>query len=68
LIWSRSRQQAKLFPFPADCDSIFDDGVVNFLLPGDIEKKVENELVAQDAPLKSDFAEGSASRQQDFFA
>jgi hypothetical protein len=36
-------------------------------LPGDIEKKVENELVAQDAPLKSDFAEGSASRQQDFF-
>jgi competence protein ComEC len=26
------------------------DGVVNFLLPGDIEKKVENELVAEDVP------------------
>src|ERR1700722_4768524 len=32
-----------------------DDGIVNFLLPGDIEKKVENELVAEDAPLKAVF-------------
>jgi competence protein ComEC len=29
--------------------------LAGLLLPGDIEKKVENELVAENAPLKADF-------------
>jgi competence protein ComEC len=48
-----------------------DDGIVNFLLPGDIEKKVENELVAEDAPLKADFLKvphhGSKTSSTDAF-
>jgi competence protein ComEC len=48
-----------------------DDGPVNFLLPGDIEKKVENELVADDAPLKADFLKvphhGSKTSSTDAF-
>jgi competence protein ComEC len=48
-----------------------DDGVVNFLLPGDIEKKVENELVAENVPLKSDFLKvphhGSKTSSTDAF-
>ena len=48
-----------------------DDGVVNFLLPGDIEKKVENELVAEGAPLKADFLKvphhGSKTSSTDAF-
>jgi competence protein/metallo-beta-lactamase superfamily protein len=48
-----------------------DDGVVNFLLPGDIKKKVENELVAEDAPLKADFLKvphhGSKTSSTDAF-
>jgi len=48
-----------------------DDGLVNFLLPGDIEKKVENELVAEDAPLKADFLKvphhGSKTSSTDAF-
>jgi competence protein ComEC len=48
-----------------------DDGLINFLLPGDIEKKVENELVAEDAPLKADFLKvphhGSKTSSTDAF-
>jgi len=48
-----------------------DDGTVNFLLPGDIEKKVENELVAENAPLKADFLKvphhGSKTSSTDAF-
>ena len=48
-----------------------DDGTVNFLLPGDIEKKVENELVAEGAPLKADFLKvphhGSKTSSTDAF-
>jgi competence protein ComEC len=48
-----------------------DDGIVNFLLPGDIEKKVENELVAEGAPLKADFLKvphhGSKTSSTDAF-
>jgi len=48
-----------------------DDGTVNFLLPGDIEKKVENELVADDAPLRADFLKvphhGSKTSSTDAF-
>jgi competence protein ComEC len=44
---------------------------VNFLLPGDIEKKVENELVAEDAALKADFLKvphhGSKTSSTDAF-
>lgn len=32
-----------------------EDGAIRFLLPGDIEKKVEAELVAQGVPLAADF-------------
>jgi competence protein ComEC len=48
-----------------------DDGLVNFLLPGDIEKKVENELVAEGAPLRADFLKvphhGSKTSSTDAF-
>lgn len=48
-----------------------DDGAVNFLLPGDIEKKVENELVAEAAPLRADFLKvphhGSKTSSTDAF-
>jgi competence protein ComEC len=59
---------------PSNDDSLvmaMDDGVINFLLPGDIEKKVENELVAEDAPLKADFLKvphhGSKTSSTDAF-
>ena len=59
---------------PSNDDSLvmtLDDGIVNFLLPGDIEKKVENELVAEDAPLKADFLKvphhGSKTSSTDAF-
>ncbi len=59
---------------PSNDDSlvmVLDDGVINFLLPGDIEKKVENELVAEDAPLKADFLKvphhGSKTSSTDAF-
>jgi competence protein ComEC len=59
---------------PSNDDSLvmtLDDGVINFLLPGDIEKKVENELVAEEAPLKSDFLKvphhGSKTSSTDAF-
>ncbi|HEY0702365.1 MAG TPA: DNA internalization-related competence protein ComEC/Rec2 [Candidatus Acidoferrales bacterium] len=59
---------------PSNDDSLvmtLDDGVINFLLPGDIEKKVENELVAEDAPLKADFLKvphhGSKTSSTDAF-
>ena len=43
------------------------DGAESFLLPGDIEKHVENELVDQQAMLACGFSEGAASWQQDVF-
>jgi competence protein ComEC len=59
---------------PSNDDSLvmaLDDGVINFLLPGDIEKKVENELVAEGAPLKAEFLKvphhGSKTSSTDAF-
>lgn len=59
---------------PSNDDSLvmtLDDGVINFLLPGDIEKKVENELVAENAPLQADFLKvphhGSKTSSTDAF-
>jgi competence protein ComEC len=45
-------------PSAANDDSLvlrLEDGAIRFLLPGDIEKKVEAELVAQEAPLAAEF-------------
>jgi competence protein ComEC len=48
-----------------------EDGAERFLLPGDIEKKVENELVAEKAPLAADFLKvphhGSKTSSTDSF-
>jgi competence protein ComEC len=48
-----------------------EDGGERFLLPGDIEKKVENELVAEKAPLAADFLKvphhGSKTSSTDAF-
>ncbi len=43
------------------------DGAESFLLPGDIEKHVENELVDEQAPAGSRFSEGAAPWKQDVF-
>jgi competence protein ComEC len=45
-------------PSAANDDSLvlrLEDGAIRFLLPGDIEKKVEAQLVAQGAPLAAEF-------------
>lgn len=47
------------------------DGTESFLLPGDIEKRVENELVDEQAPLRADFLKvphhGSKTSSTDAF-
>lgn len=44
------------------------NGTQGFLLSADIEKRVENELVNEQAPLAADFLKVPASREQDILS